>query len=68
MIAVDAGWMAEHGWSAEAIARYQRLAEGPMQEALHMALLWVLLAVLIAAVVELGRAAASAWRAARARI
>jgi len=67
LIAVDAGWMAEHGWSAAAIARYRRLLEGPIQDNLRWVLAWVVVALLIAAVVEVARALASAWRAARTR-
>lgn len=67
ILAVDAAWMEEHGWSAEAIASYQRALGGALQDVLRMALAVVLVICLVEAALELFRAGRSAWRRAERR-
>ncbi len=67
LLAVDTGWMAAHGWSPDAIERYRRLIDGPLQVGIRQALMVAVVVILFAAVLELGKAVGTAWRAGRSR-
>jgi|GEM_PF-2172591 len=60
LFAVDAAWMADHGWSVEAIARAEDVIGGPLQEVLHTVVFWLPAVCLLIAGVELVRALRSA--------
>jgi hypothetical protein len=65
LLVADAGWMAEHGWPAEAVERYREALEGPLDEVLHMTLTVIVAICLFVAALEIFRAIRSAWRHAR---
>lgn len=68
ILAVDAGWMRERGWSAEAIERYQEALGGALQEVLEMALAIVIAICLAEAALELFRAGRSVLQGAGRRM
>ena len=65
LLTVDAAWMAEHGWSADAIERYREAMEGPLQEVLRMALTGAVAVCLLVVGLEIFRAGRAVWRRAR---
>ncbi|HSL82769.1 MAG TPA: hypothetical protein VLF66_08330 [Thermoanaerobaculia bacterium] len=62
ILSIDPERMAEHGWPADAVERYQEALGGPLQEVLEMTLPIVLVICLAEAALELYRAARAAWR------
>jgi len=56
LLVVDGTWMAEHGWSAEAIARYRELLGGELLWRAQDGLRWVALIVVVVAGVEIFKA------------
>lgn len=62
LLAADTAWMAEHGWSADAVERYRELVESRVVSLVQDGLRWIALVVMVVACVELVRALRAALR------
>lgn len=65
LLTVDGVWMTDHGWSAEAIERYQEFLSSDLLWRIQDGLRWIALIVLVAALSQMFKAGRAALRSVR---